>query len=39
LQKALRAPARAGRDVADEGRRKEVQALMAQVQTKVAQAD
>jgi tetratricopeptide (TPR) repeat protein len=39
LQKALRAPARAGREAADEGRRKEIHDLMAKVQTKVARAD
>lgn len=39
LQKALRAPARAGRELADEGRRKEIQELIAKVQPKVARAD
>ena len=39
LQKALRAPARAGRELADEGRHKEIRDLMAKVQTKVARAD
>jgi tetratricopeptide (TPR) repeat protein len=39
LQKALNAPARPGREVADEGRRKEIRDLMARVQTKVARAD
>ncbi|HKS55416.1 MAG TPA: hypothetical protein VJS12_09035 [Steroidobacteraceae bacterium] len=38
LQQALRAPAREGREVADQGRRKEIQALMAKVQPKVARA-
>jgi tetratricopeptide (TPR) repeat protein len=39
LQKALQAPARAGRELADEGRRREIQDLMAKVETKVARAD
>lgn len=38
LQKALQAPARAGREVADEGRRGEIRDLMAKIQTKVARA-
>jgi tetratricopeptide (TPR) repeat protein len=39
LRKALDAPARAGREVADEGRRREIRDMMARVQTKVARAD
>ena len=39
LQKALEAPARAGRELADEGRHKEIRDLMAKVHTKVARAD
>lgn len=39
LQTALRAPPRAGRELADEGRHKEIRDLMAKVQTKVARAD
>lgn len=36
LEKALAAPARPGREVADQGRRKEVQALLAKVRTHLA---
>lgn len=39
LQKALNAPPRPGREVADEGRHEEIRALMAKVQTRVARAD
>jgi tetratricopeptide (TPR) repeat protein len=38
LQKALRAPARPGREVADSGRRKEIEALIAKVQEKSGRA-
>jgi tetratricopeptide (TPR) repeat protein len=38
LQKALRAPPRPGREVADAGRRKEIEALIGKVQQKVARA-
>lgn len=38
LQKALRAPGRAGRELADEGRRTEIRNLMAKVQTRLARA-
>lgn len=36
LEKALAAPARAGRELADQGRRKEAAALLAKVRTKLA---
>jgi tetratricopeptide (TPR) repeat protein len=39
LEKALRAPPRLGRELADEGRRREIHDLMAKIQTKVARAD
>jgi len=39
LQAALRAPARAGRELADEGRRGEIRDLMTKIQTKLARAD
>jgi tetratricopeptide (TPR) repeat protein len=38
LQKALRAPDRAGRELADQGRRSEIRDLMAKIQTKLARA-
>jgi tetratricopeptide (TPR) repeat protein len=38
LQKALRAPGRAGRELADAGRRTEIRDLMAKIQTKLARA-
>jgi tetratricopeptide (TPR) repeat protein len=38
LQKALRAPPRPGREVADSGRRKEIEALIARVQEKTGRA-
>jgi tetratricopeptide (TPR) repeat protein len=38
LQKALHAPPRPGREVADAGRRKEIEALISRVQQKVARA-
>jgi tetratricopeptide (TPR) repeat protein len=38
LQKALRAAPRPGREVADAGRRKEIEALISRVQQKVARA-
>jgi tetratricopeptide (TPR) repeat protein len=39
LQKALNAPARPGREIADEGRRQEIRELLSKVQTRVARAD
>jgi len=39
LRKALDAPARPGREVADEGRRQEIRELVSKVQTRVARAD
>jgi tetratricopeptide (TPR) repeat protein len=38
LQTALRAPARTGRELADEGRRIEIRALMGKIQSRVARA-
>jgi tetratricopeptide (TPR) repeat protein len=38
LQQALRAPDRAGRELADAGRRSEIRDLMAKIQTKLARA-